>query len=80
MPNIAKLIDKSSSRFAATAEVSTIHQHEQMKCALCKFIGSIATRKNPIVLFLDGKILFTSQTQIHVMLYAKPHINFDALS
>lgn len=38
-----------------------IHQQEQMICALCKLIGSIATRKNPIVLFLDGKIMCLSR-------------------
>ena len=55
IPSIAKLIDKSASNIATTAEVSMIHQQEQMKSAMCKLIGSIATRKNPVVMFLDGK-------------------------
>lgn len=61
IPNIAKLIDESSSKIATTDEVSTIQQQEQMKCAMCKLIGSIATRKNPVVLFLDGKIIYLSR-------------------
>ena len=32
-----------------------------MKCAMCKLIGSIATRKSPVVLFLDGKHMFLSR-------------------
>ena len=57
IPNIARLIDESSSKIATTDEVSTAHQQEQMKSVMCKLIGSIATRKYPVVLFLDGKII-----------------------
>ena len=29
-----------------------------MKCIMCKLIGAIGTRQHPIVIFLDGKIVF----------------------
>ena len=65
IPSVAKMIDndKISSKSDLRAEA---HQQEQMKCALCKLIGSIATRKNPIILFFDGKIMCLSMTQIHL--------------
>lgn len=60
IPSVEKMIDnyEISSKSVTRAEDQ---QQEQMISALCKLIGSIATRKNPIVLFLDGKIMCLSR-------------------